>query len=576
MSATPTTVSYTTWSPPGALYPIRYPLALFREIDFFVGEGYRRIPHGGLEVGAVLYGHGVPSGTTIRAFRPIESQHSFGPSFTLSPSDLERLGKQVSTPLITEAGEELEVVGWLISNCRSDLVLTDQESRIYDEYFPGPRQVTLLAKPEKLKPTRYGFLVHPPRGRLVEKACRDSFILPLSTKGDATAVRETAEATPAPQASLDTASAGLPEIPVREVQPLVPAPPPAAAVTPVPVAPEPQTPTLPDASATPGPVSVLREDLLSEPAHRLPDPDFAAVVPSPPVPTPPPEPVEPEPTEPLDSTSESVPPVVPLAPVPEVTVEPLATKANDSPNPLPASAPQEERPTQPMIAAVPSATVPAEMTENVTEPVRERTPERSPESLPVVRGSVLFLQPEPPRNQILPEGPIERLRERRQPRNGAPWRDIGLGVAIMAVLSAGAVWTYLHLPPPPIPLNAEVQPSQVVVTWPPELTKNADRCSITTWINGQPSSQALSADEQSEGKAIIQTDSPDVTIQIHALHWYQEQFGQIRVFRITPAPLPPSILTSPSRRVFAPPPGGSPVPPLVGRPADPVPQKPPQ
>ncbi len=66
MSATPTTVSYTIWSPPGALYPIRYPLALFREIDFFVGEGYRRIPHGGLEVGAVLYGHGVPSGTTVR------------------------------------------------------------------------------------------------------------------------------------------------------------------------------------------------------------------------------------------------------------------------------------------------------------------------------------------------------------------------------------------------------------------------------------------------------------------------------------------------------------------------------
>ncbi|MGA7413509.1 MAG: hypothetical protein WBW33_23750, partial [Bryobacteraceae bacterium] len=84
MNATPTPVTYTVWNPPGALFPIRYSLALFREIEFFVGEGYRRIPHGGLEVGAVLYGHGEPAEVTIQAFRPIESQHSFGPSFTLS------------------------------------------------------------------------------------------------------------------------------------------------------------------------------------------------------------------------------------------------------------------------------------------------------------------------------------------------------------------------------------------------------------------------------------------------------------------------------------------------------------
>ena len=118
------------------------------------------------------------------------------------------------------------MVGWVISNCRSELVLTEQETRIYDEYFPGPRQVTLLAKPEKFKPTRYGFLARPRRGGLLERACRDSFILPLSAKGDATAARETPEETPASPAFVPPAVAADPEISAREVQPLTPAPPP--------------------------------------------------------------------------------------------------------------------------------------------------------------------------------------------------------------------------------------------------------------------------------------------------------------------------------------------------------------
>jgi hypothetical protein len=556
MNATPSPVAYTVWTPPGALFPIRYSLALFREIEFFVGEGYRRIPHGGLEVGAVLYGHGEPAELTLHAFRPIESQHSFGPSFTLSPSDLEQLGKQAAKPLITESGEELEAVGWLISNCRSDLVLTEQESRIYDEYFPGPRQVTLLAKPEKFKPTRYGFLARPPRGGLVEKACRDSFILPLSMKGEATTVRESLEETPVPARP---APAPLLATPVMST----PASPPAAVLA-----------AVAEVAPTPALDSSLHSDIPTELAHSLPEPVVKPVIPGPPLPTPPLKPPavrEPRPTLP----PQTVAPASPAEQALVVSADPLLTEAKDSSAPLAAGTPSQVSPSQAANAAATSANLPAGTTENVTRSVRERTPEKPPESLYPARSSILMLQSEPQATKTLPEGPTERLRERRQPASASSWRQVGLGVAILAILAAAAIWTYLRLPAPPIPLNAEIQPGQVVVTWSPELTKSADRCAITTWINGQPSSQALSADEQSEGEVTIQTSSPDATIQLHAQHWYQERTGQIRVFRIIPPP-PPPVVPKPVRRVFALPQGASPVPPIVGRPADPAPQTPPQ
>jgi hypothetical protein len=520
MNATPTPVSHTVWNPPGALFPIRYSLALFREIDHFVGDGYRRIPHGGLEVGAVLYGHGDPAELTIEAFRPIESQHSFGPSFTLSAMDLEQLAKQAAAPLLTEAGDELEVVGWLVSNCRSDLALTEQESQIYDEYFPGPRQVTLLAKPEKFKPTRYGFLSRPLRGTLLEKACRDSFILPLSTKGDATALREPVEETPAPRPS----AVSLPQVHTREVEPHVSTPPPPATVTPS--APPPVIP------ATPPP----------PPAEAAPAPVFS-------------EDVRPEPPVPLAATAVQVPDVRAEIPPTLIKTSPIGSTASALPDNVHS---------QRTNSAAISAESPREAAENLTSPVRER-----PSS---VRPGFLMLQSEPPVTASQPEAPTESIPESPQPSRAFPLLEVSLAVAILILLAAGVLWTYMHLPAPAVPLNAEVQPGQVVVTWSPELTKNAEQCSITTWTNGQASSKPLSADEQSEGKVVIQAASPDVTIQLHAPYWYKDHTGQIRIFRITPSTEP--VLTKPAKRVFASPEGGNPVPPLVGVPANSVPKAP--
>ncbi len=53
-------VEYAFWTSPGTTFTVTYPLGLFHEIDFQVNEGYRRIPHGGVETGGLLFGRSEP------------------------------------------------------------------------------------------------------------------------------------------------------------------------------------------------------------------------------------------------------------------------------------------------------------------------------------------------------------------------------------------------------------------------------------------------------------------------------------------------------------------------------------
>src|SRR5436190_4942541 len=97
MTARETTGAYATWTQPGAPFTVSYSLPLFHEIDFLVSEGYRRIPHGGIEVGGLLFGRFEDSSVRLDAFRSIECEHASGPSFTLSERDLTLLRQQLAS-----------------------------------------------------------------------------------------------------------------------------------------------------------------------------------------------------------------------------------------------------------------------------------------------------------------------------------------------------------------------------------------------------------------------------------------------------------------------------------------------
>ncbi len=170
---------YAFWAIPGSNAAVTYSLPLFHEIDFAVNEGFRKIPHGGIEEGGLLFGTIDDKGTRIEAFRPIVCEHASGPSFLLSDHDLDQLSAQIAAAASDADLQGLELVGWFLAHTRGPLVLTDREADLCDHYFSHPGMVTVLVKPERFQPTRFVFLVRAADGTLPHDVSKNAIILPL-------------------------------------------------------------------------------------------------------------------------------------------------------------------------------------------------------------------------------------------------------------------------------------------------------------------------------------------------------------------------------------------------------------
>jgi hypothetical protein len=133
-----------------------------------------------VEIGGILFGRRDANESRIEAFRQIESQHAFGPSFILSENDLAGIRKQLESYREDNDLATLEPLGWFIGHTRSPLQLTDREAGWFEELFPFAGAICLLVKPEKFQPTRFGFLRRSPDGTIERDAARDAVILPLS------------------------------------------------------------------------------------------------------------------------------------------------------------------------------------------------------------------------------------------------------------------------------------------------------------------------------------------------------------------------------------------------------------
>ncbi len=195
---------YAYWIAPDGASRVIYSLAVFHEIDGLVNEAYRRIPHGGVETGGLLFGRVSSGSPQIEAFRRIECQHAFGPSFVLSDQDLSKLREQLH-----EAGRDPELsalrpLGWFLGHTRSPLLLNERELQWFNDFFPEPGCVTVLVKPERFQPTQFGFLLRDQAGNMPLDARSNAIILPLSQTGG-------------------TASIPAPKPAAREITPLAPA-----------------------------------------------------------------------------------------------------------------------------------------------------------------------------------------------------------------------------------------------------------------------------------------------------------------------------------------------------------------
>lgn len=176
-TATPD-ADYAFWTIPDTSFKIVYSLVAFREIDFIVNEGYRRIPHGGIEIGGLLFGRVMEDGVRIENFRLIECEHASGPSFNLSEKDISNLEQQILSAVSDPELNGLEAMGWFIAHTRGALKLTEKEKLLFDRFFPSPNRLTALIKPERFHPTRIGFLIRDQMGQMSTDATSTAIILP--------------------------------------------------------------------------------------------------------------------------------------------------------------------------------------------------------------------------------------------------------------------------------------------------------------------------------------------------------------------------------------------------------------
>ncbi len=127
-------------------------------------DGYSQLTRGGLEVGGVLFGRRDGETLHVAASLPISCQHAYGPTFTLSDSDLVGLAKSLKSSSARPGLRGLEPVGWYHSHTRSGLEFSEHDLEVHNRCFPEAWQVALVLRPEWMKPTRAAFFVRDAQG----------------------------------------------------------------------------------------------------------------------------------------------------------------------------------------------------------------------------------------------------------------------------------------------------------------------------------------------------------------------------------------------------------------------------
>lgn len=162
-----------TWSVPECPFTIEYSLRALDDIRLVVMDAFFSLPRGGAEIGGVLLGRQTAERVTIEDYLPLECEHAFGPSFTLSPPDEGRLKE-----LLAQARTgELQAVGWYHSHTRSEIFLSDADQAIHLRYFPEAWQIALVLKPHTFQPMRAGFFFRNPDGTMQCAATLKEFTL---------------------------------------------------------------------------------------------------------------------------------------------------------------------------------------------------------------------------------------------------------------------------------------------------------------------------------------------------------------------------------------------------------------
>lgn len=122
-------------------------------------DNFHALPHGGLEIGGILFGRVNPNARTplrveIAAERPIACSHSAGPAFILNADEQNEISSMLERSRLDAEIAPLSILGFWASHGRSQLALTPDDLELYKKLFPHPWQIVMVLKPANGSPTR--------------------------------------------------------------------------------------------------------------------------------------------------------------------------------------------------------------------------------------------------------------------------------------------------------------------------------------------------------------------------------------------------------------------------------------
>lgn len=150
MAAIQAIPAYQTVSVPGCAYSVEYAPAVLEEIRRAAVEGLLRVRHGGVEIGGVLFGRLTEDRLAILAWRPIPCEHLHGPSFTLSDADRQKLQELLGSAARDAGLAGMQPLGWFHTHTRSEVLFTEADRDVHQQYFDQPWQTALVLKPDEL------------------------------------------------------------------------------------------------------------------------------------------------------------------------------------------------------------------------------------------------------------------------------------------------------------------------------------------------------------------------------------------------------------------------------------------
>ncbi|HUO32023.1 MAG TPA: nuclear transport factor 2 family protein [Bryobacteraceae bacterium] len=138
-------LEYVIWNIPDSL-PVAVQRRVQDRIHQEVNEVFAAAPHRGAETGGILLGRREADRIVVEDFEPVPSEHSFGPSYTLSQSDRQLLQETLEW---FRGGTQLglAVLGFYRSNPLPDFALREDDEDLMRAYFADGEDIVLLVRP---------------------------------------------------------------------------------------------------------------------------------------------------------------------------------------------------------------------------------------------------------------------------------------------------------------------------------------------------------------------------------------------------------------------------------------------